>query len=214
MVGHAAAVAILTAASVGVVPLCRPLSVPYAAPPELFASMVVIVGHDENARPFVRRFRGCSRNVKPYRPITEARQVSTYKVLRHVGETSNIFDNNPRGPELCNNARHFWPPVARVDNAVAFSCDAEGLAGRPASDDVDSPDAMLPKRFDCNCFVTFKARHLRPMAIEYFSVPRVRLAKGDRFDSGAVRAVVHAADARIHRKHLHVNSPPCAPRSQ
>jgi hypothetical protein len=43
------------AASVSVVPLCRPLSVEYAALPEDFESIAVDVGQDEEPRPTVRR---------------------------------------------------------------------------------------------------------------------------------------------------------------
>ena len=153
------------------------------------------MGHDEDAKPLVRRFRGASRKVKPNRPITDPRQVSAYKSLRHTGKTSNIFDKHESGSELFNNASHFRPPVAGIVDSAMLAGDAEGLTWRPACDDVDALDSECANRFACDAFVRLKARHLRPVTFQDGSIPSVGFAECDGLDLGDVRAVIHAADA-------------------
>ena len=43
-----------------------------------------------------------------------ASQVSTYPSFHHSGDSSNIFTDNPSGPDFVNNAEHFRPEVTLV----------------------------------------------------------------------------------------------------
>lgn len=76
---------------------------------------------DEDPHPLVRRADGRSRNVKACRLVPDPFQVRPYKLLRHVTEASNIFDNDESGLEFANNANHLRPPVSRIGSSFPLS---------------------------------------------------------------------------------------------
>jgi hypothetical protein len=166
--------------------------------------VATIVGHDEYAVPLMRRFDASSRNVKPHCPVSEARQLRSYKLLRHVCKASNVLDKRESGSQLGNNASHLRPPVARISDPEPFAGDAERLTGRSTGNDVDSVDADISKSDSCDLFIRFEDWFARPVPRENLPVPFIRFAKCDRFDSCEMGGVVHPSDARVHREQPYV----------
>jgi hypothetical protein len=50
---------------------------------------------------------------------------------------SNVFSNDPSGPDSLDNSKHFWPEVSVVFIASALPGFRERLAGVPPCDDVN-----------------------------------------------------------------------------
>ena len=67
-----------------------------------------------------------------------ASQVSEYPSFDHSGEASNIFTNDPSGPDFVNNSQHFRPEVTLVVSPTPFSSIGKRLAGKSSGKDVNS----------------------------------------------------------------------------
>jgi hypothetical protein len=50
-------------------------------------------------------------------------------VERHIDDVSNVFSNNPSGPELVDDSKHFWPEITVIILASALPGTAERLTG-------------------------------------------------------------------------------------
>ena len=92
---------------------------------------------------------------------------------------SNIFSNDPSGPDSFDNPKHFWPEMSVILIASSDPGKREGLAGEAAREEVDFAKILadtLPDIFDdgdiwpvlgkdsptegfalhkCNCFIVF-----------------------------------------------------------
>jgi hypothetical protein len=124
------------AASVSVVPECRPLSVEYAAAPELFASVLVAVGQDEQSLASVRRSDIGRAEHTPFRIEPERG-----KVGKNVGEPKrnvacDVLEEPERGTGLVEDSCDVRPEVALVGVAEPSACDAERLARVAACDEI------------------------------------------------------------------------------
>ena len=84
-------------------------------------------------------------------------QVSEYPSFDHSGETSNIFTNDPSGPDFVNNAEHLRPEVTLVLSTATLSSIAERLAGEAAREDVDFSAPLAEVGFR-DVFITFAIR--------------------------------------------------------
>jgi len=66
--------------------------------------------------------------------VTLRLQVSEYKVERQMDEATNVFNNNPTGPALSYEAKHFRPSMARISDSPLSARTGKRLAGRPAEE--------------------------------------------------------------------------------
>jgi hypothetical protein len=66
-----------------------------------------------------------------------ASQRSEYPSFDHSGDSSNIFTDNPSGPDFVNNAEHLRPEVAVIVSPPPFSCVGKRLAGESPGEDID-----------------------------------------------------------------------------
>lgn len=103
---------------------------------------VVAVGNNPDAFSFVGRAEGESRySIYFDRAIARIFQVSEYSEeyapAVHCEEASNVFANNPRRRNFCNDSKHLRPECAVV--VVSFSSPGMGvgLAGEAAGEDVE-----------------------------------------------------------------------------
>jgi len=101
------------------------------------ATVAVTVGKNGTSIPPVWGVNGTSRNNKRLAGVTETFQVRKHRVERHADDPSNIFTNNPSGPEFLDNSKHFRPEVTVVLTASALPGNAERLAGEPAGNNVN-----------------------------------------------------------------------------
>lgn len=129
-VGH-----ILTA-SVSVVPLCRPLSVEYAAAPDEALSPAVALGQHEEPFALVRRPNLGRGEQAPFRIEPELG-----KVAKHLGEpkanvTRDVLEEDEGGSALVDDASDFGPEVSLVGLSSPLAGDGEGLARVASSDEI------------------------------------------------------------------------------
>lgn len=123
-------------ASVSVVPECRPLSVEYPAAPELFASVLVAVGQDEEPLASVRRSDIGRAQHTPLRIEPERG-----KVGKDVGEPKrnvpgDVLEEPKRGAGFVEDSCDVRPQVSLVGVAESSSGDAEWLARVAACDEI------------------------------------------------------------------------------
>lgn len=79
---------------------------------------------------------------------------SEYPGFDHSGDSSNIFTNEPSGPDFVDNAESLRPEVTLILSPPSFSCVGKRLAGEPCGEDVDFP-APLTEVCLCDVFITF-----------------------------------------------------------
>jgi hypothetical protein len=72
-------------------------------------------------------------------------QVSEYGVEAEFNMSSNVLANDPSRPDFSYEAMHFRPEVARVLYSALVACDAEGLAGIAAAEEVDGRNSVMMK---------------------------------------------------------------------
>lgn len=129
-VGHA------RAASVSVVPECRPLSVEYPAAQVVFESPAVAVGQHEESLAEVRRPDLGRAEQTPLRIEPERG-----KVAEDVGEPKanvarDVLEEGEGGSALVDDPSHFGPEVALVGFSSPLAGEAEGLARVARSDEI------------------------------------------------------------------------------
>jgi len=118
------------------VPECRPLSVEYAAAPELFASPLVAVGQDE--QPFAS-MRGSDIGRAEHTPLRI--EPERGKVGKNVGEPKrnvpcDVLEEPERCAGLVEDSSDVRPEVALVVGAEPSPGDAERLARVAARDEI------------------------------------------------------------------------------
>lgn len=101
-----------------------------------------------------------------------ASQVSAYPSFDHSGDSSNIFTDNPSGPDFVNNAEHFRPEVTLVLSPPPFSGIGERLAGESTGEDIDPSSPFLETCFR-DIFVRFA---FREPVVQHGPAERVDLA--------------------------------------
>lgn len=131
---------VIIAASVSVVPLCRPDSVEYPAEPDDFASPAVVVGHpdrpEEDPVSSVRRPDARSRQSRRPDGVAHSFQVSL-----NSGEpvpskfAFNLLSKESWRATLTDEAEELGPQVALVGGSGALAAVGEGLAGARTSPD-------------------------------------------------------------------------------
>lgn len=122
------------AASVSVVPECRPLSVEYAALPE--SCCAVAVGQNEKSLSSVGRSDIGRSKTSPLR-IEPKRG----KVGKNVGEPKrnvacDVLEEGEGSAAVVQDASDFGPEVSLVLVSESLACDGEGLAGVSACDEI------------------------------------------------------------------------------
>jgi hypothetical protein len=95
-------------------------------------SATVIVGDNEYPFPTVRRVRAASWNKERLRGVVLIFQVSEHVIECHVDDVSNILPNNPTGPQVLDEPKHFRPEITVVVFPKLESGSAEWLAGKSA----------------------------------------------------------------------------------
>ena len=99
-------------------------------------------------------------------------QVSLLAGLNHRKDSSNVFTNDPSGPDFRDSASKLRPEVAVVSRSLSSSGAAERLAGKSAGEDVD-PAPPLREIGLSDVFITF---FLGKMVFEYSTAEAVYLA--------------------------------------
>jgi hypothetical protein len=112
-------------------------------------------------------------------------------VEAHRDVTSNIFSNNPSGPELVHEPIHFRPEVAVIARAFSLPGQAKGLTRESAGNKVDCSD--ISARQLSNVFVNW---NVRPMLRQHPAAKRIDLAKRRGLESARTfQAEAEAANA-------------------
>jgi hypothetical protein len=81
--------------------------------------------------------RGDSRNNKAPCLVSFGFQVRKHLVEAHRDVSSNIFSNNPSGPDSLDNSKHFRPEVSVIFIASSDPGKAKGLARISAANNVN-----------------------------------------------------------------------------
>jgi|TARA_R110000744_G_scaffold146728_1_gene259621 hypothetical protein len=84
----------------------------------------------------VRGANRASWNIKRPCGVAFGFQVSEYFVQAQADEPNNIFSNNPSGPELPDNSKHFRPEMAGVVLGKLFSRVGERLTRESSANKV------------------------------------------------------------------------------
>ena len=123
-------------------------------------------------------------------------QVKNRFVEPHIDEASNIFPKHPTGPQLGNNAAHFWPQVAFIRKALPLSCGGEGLTGKAAGDNGNCfKSCFFKKRLLRKSSNIPEPGNIRPSCGED-GVRKIRpLTLADGFKPGSLRRQVQTANA-------------------
>lgn len=101
------------------------------------ASIAVGVGHDCKPVSLVRSADAASWNHKCPRCVAFTFQVRKHIVERQIEDVSNIFSNDPSGPQLVDNSKHLRPEITVIVLASALSGLGEGLAREAAGNNVN-----------------------------------------------------------------------------
>ncbi len=148
-------------------------------------SVAVTVGNNPHSVPAVGRADGTSRNNKRLDGVSftlktradglkgkllseeysfsvnlseQSETASQRKLLAglyHREDSSNVFTNDPSGPDFANGAQHLRPEVAVIVRSASLSGAAERLAGESAGKHVD---ASAPRGKVCGCDVFITCR--------------------------------------------------------
>ena len=147
------------------------------------ASKPSILGVDHNPYPIaaVRGVDGTSRNNNRLRPIADTLQVSKHTVQFHPDDSSNVFTNNPSGPQCGNNVEHCRPQVAVITRASSLPGQTVRLAGEAARDKVNSASAKSSK---IGSLDVSKVWHSGEVVLEHSAAEGIDFAEADGFEAG------------------------------
>ena len=95
------------------------------------------MGQDEDAQPLVRRANFCRREQACRRRVAHAPKLSQHGFKAEGEVPGDIFEEDPFGGALPDDAGDLRPEMARIVGASAFASCAEGLAGISGKDDVE-----------------------------------------------------------------------------
>ena len=94
------------------------------------------MGQDEDPEPLVRRADFCRAEQARRRRVAHAPKLSQHGFKAEGDVTGDVFEKDPFGLALADDAGDLGPEVARVIGATTLSGRAEGLAGISGQDDV------------------------------------------------------------------------------
>lgn len=112
------------------------------APPTLFARGV---GHSPDPISPVRCTDGASWNNKRPAGVAFGFQVSQHVIETHADVPSNVFSNDPSGPEFSHEPHKFWPEVAVIIRALSLPGCGKGLAWVSAANNVNWSNIRAPQ---------------------------------------------------------------------
>jgi hypothetical protein len=95
------------------------------------------VGQDEDAQPLVRRADLCRREQARRRRVAQSPKLSQDGFEAEGDVTGDVFEEDPFGAELKDDAGDIGPEVAGIVGAATLSGRAEGLAGISREDGVE-----------------------------------------------------------------------------
>jgi hypothetical protein len=95
------------------------------------------VGHSPASVSTMERPDGASWNNKRPAGVALSFQVRKHVIEAHADVASNIFSNDPRGPELSHEPTKFWPEMAVIFLASALPGRGERLAWVSAANNVN-----------------------------------------------------------------------------
>ena len=160
-----------TAASVSVVPECRPDLVEYPAAPLDFASLAVAVGHNEHPPPAVWRSDVCGRKRDGTGTIAQRVELVADRVDPSPLPRRDVFDNDESRPELADDPQVLEPEAATLSGeAGTLAGGADVLAGEAAADKVNST-----KNASTNCSDISEPLRVGPVPREHPAAPLVDL---------------------------------------
>ena len=96
------------------------------------------MGQDEDAQPLVRRANFCRREQACRRRVAHAPKLSQNGFKTEVDVACDVFEENPFGGTLPDDACDLGPEMAGIIGATTLSGGAERLAGISGKDDVES----------------------------------------------------------------------------
>ena len=111
---------------------------------------------------------------------------------------SNIFSNDPSGPEFSHEPIKFRPEMAVIFRAKSFPGSAEGLAWVSAANNVN-----------CSNVFTFQFgyvlidRHVRPVLPQHLTAEWIDFAESHRLHPRPLKAKAESTDAGKQVKHFH-----------
>jgi hypothetical protein len=108
---------------------------------------------------------GASWNKKYLLLISFAFQVSQHTVEPHIDVPSNIFCNDPSGPDLLDKSEKFRPEVTVICLAFSLPGNAKWLAGIAPANKSNVPDPVFFKLFSCECSNVIVLRHVGPVLV-------------------------------------------------
>ena len=97
------------------------------------------MGQDEDAEPLVRRADFCRAEQARRRRVAHAPKLSEDGFKAKGDVTCDVFEKDPFGAALDDDAGDFGPEVPGIVGTTAFSGRAEGLAGVSGEDCVEGP---------------------------------------------------------------------------
>jgi hypothetical protein len=103
-------------------------------------------------------------NIKRPCGVAFAFQVSEYFVQAQFDEPNNVLSNNPSGPELPDNSKHFWPEMAGVVLGALSSCLGERLTRESSANKVGS---SFGKVEGFGIFYIIQYRYVRPVMLQH-----------------------------------------------
>ena len=95
------------------------------------------MGQDEDPQPLVRRADFCRREQTRRRRVAHAPKLSQDGFKAEGDVTGDVFEEDPFGSALSDDAGDLGPEVAGIIGTAAFSGGAERLAGISGEDDVE-----------------------------------------------------------------------------
>ena len=95
------------------------------------------MGQDEDAEPLVRRADFCRREQACRRRVAHAPKLSQHGFKPEGDVTGDVFQEDPFGAALPDDACDLRPEVAGIVGATAFASGAEGLAGISSEDGIE-----------------------------------------------------------------------------
>ena len=95
------------------------------------------MGQDEDPQPLMRRADLCRREQARRRLIAQSPKLSQDGLEAEGDVPSDVFEEDPFGAELKDDAGDVGPEMPRIVSATAFSGRAEGLARVSGEDDVE-----------------------------------------------------------------------------
>jgi len=160
------------------------------------------VGNNPDAVSSVRGVDGASWNNKRPNGVTFAFQVSKRAVEFHLNEPSNVLSNDPTGPKLFDNSKHFRPEVTRVVSASLLSGGGKRLAGEAAGDEVDfTRDCGFCNGSDVSIVFDFW-----PMLLQNCRGKWINLAKAHRLNARPACCQGKASDSTEQIEMIHIAS--------